>query len=445
MKKIVFLTVILFIMLSGCIDDFKILSEEFNSLKKSETLNVTINSETFETGDELTIAGILIGKSPEVNVKISKYGGSEDIISKNISISNSVFEFKIDTESLEAGEYSVKITTESGIYKILNFKVLNNENYLINSGYESQNENYYFKNYSWSYDNKKWHLEISIPKSAYEYYKNKPHNREDNYAQYALSDYDKSYLDSMIYNFEKASIENEYSKCDEALFISSFVQSLDYTTDSETTGFDEYPRYPLETLVDMGGDCEDKSVLTAALLNELDYDVVLIELSDHMAVGISCNEDIYGSYYEYNGKQYYYIETTDENWFIGEIPEKYLEDNAIIRPLIQIPRMIMNFSAERTAYSGNYVYYEVTCNLENLGPGTAKNPKINIAAVAVEEGENYIWKPDVSLDLENYEEGDSAVITTSLKIPRNILTKIRCTVYGDNFKSFEVSSEEFNT
>jgi len=80
-----------------------------------------------------------------------------------------------------------------------------------------------------------------------------------------------------------------------------------------------------------------------------------------------------------------------------------------------------------------------------LGPGTAKNPKINIAAVAVEEGENYIWKPDVSLDLENYEEGDSAVITTSLKIPRNILTKIRCTVYGDNFKSFEVSSEEFNT
>lgn len=445
MKKIVFSAIIFFIILSGCVEDSEVVSEEFNRLTNFESLNVNINSETFQKGEELTAMGILLGKSSEINIKISKYGSSETIISENISISNSIFEFKIDTESLEVGQYSIKITAESGIYKILNFEVIEENDYLSDNDYESLNENYYLRNYSWDYDNKMWHLELAIPKSAYEYYKDKPHNREDNYAQYALSDYDKTYLDSMISSFEDASIENDYSICDEALFVISFVQSLDYTSDSETTGFDEYPRYPLETLVDMGGDCEDKSILTAALLNELDYDVVLIEFSDHMAVGISCNQELYGSYYEYNGKKYYYLETTDKNWVIGEIPEKYVNEKVTIRPLIQIPRMTMNFSAERIDYDNDYVYYNVTCNLENLGPGTAKNPKINIAAIALEEGENYIWKPDVTIDLQNYEEGDSGIITSTLKIPRNTVTKIRCRIYGDNFETLEVSSEEFNT
>ena len=120
------------------------------------------------------------------------------------------------------------------------------------------------------------------------------------------------------------------------------------------------------------------------------------------------------------------METTDKNWVIGEIPEKYVNEKVTIRPLIQIPRMTMNFSAERIDYDNDYVYYNVTCNLENLGPGTAKNPKINIAAIALEEGENYIWKPDVTIDLQNYEEGDSGIITSTLKIPRNTVTKIRC-------------------
>ena len=33
----------------------------------------------------------------------------------------------------------------------------------------------------------------------------------------------------------------------------TFVQSLPYTSDSVTTAFDEYPQYPMETLVEYGG------------------------------------------------------------------------------------------------------------------------------------------------------------------------------------------------
>jgi len=33
----------------------------------------------------------------------------------------------------------------------------------------------------------------------------------------------------------------------------AFVQSLPYTSDLVTTGYDNYPRYPIETLIDMAG------------------------------------------------------------------------------------------------------------------------------------------------------------------------------------------------
>jgi hypothetical protein len=109
--------------------------------------------------------------------------------------------------------------------------------------------------------------------------------------------------------------------------------------DSVTTLADEYPRYPVETLFDRGGDCEDTSILTAAILDRMGYDVALLELLDrqHMAVGLSIGTITFsyghGWHYEYNGKKYYYIETTGENWEIGEMPADYTTAKARVYPL----------------------------------------------------------------------------------------------------------------
>ena len=117
-------------------------------------------------------------------------------------------------------------------------------------------------------------------------------------------------------------------------YLISFVQSLPYTVDKETTLADEYPRYPVETLFDRGGDCEDTSILVATLPDNMGYDVALLHLKDdqHMAVGIVLPSG-YGTYYGYNSKRYYYIETTGEGWGIGDFPPKLTGSNTFIYPL----------------------------------------------------------------------------------------------------------------
>jgi hypothetical protein len=62
------------------------------------------------------------------------------------------------------------------------------------------------------------------------------------------------------------------------------------------------------------------------------YDVALIALPRHMAVGV--NISAYGSYYEYGSKKYFYLETTGDGWKIGEIPVEYQNLTARIYPVI---------------------------------------------------------------------------------------------------------------
>lgn len=111
-----------------------------------------------------------------------------------------------------------------------------------------------------------------------------------------------------------------------ANFILSFVQNLKYTQDNTTQGIGEYPRYPVETLVDQMGDCEDTAVLYISLLEAIGYQAVLLILpqataqAGHAAAGVAI-PDIDGSFYEADGLNYYYAETTTVGWTVGEIPE----------------------------------------------------------------------------------------------------------------------------
>ena len=113
----------------------------------------------------------------------------------------------------------------------------------------------------------------------------------------------------------------------------AFVQAIPYKTDEESVGQEEWYKYPYETLVDQCGDCEDKTFLLAGLLKERGYDVVILIMPDHMALGIA-GTDIPGSYYERNGKKYYYVETTSSGWKIGDIPNEYRWQKAEVVPIV---------------------------------------------------------------------------------------------------------------
>ena len=83
--------------------------------------------------------------------------------------------------------------------------------------------------------------------------------------------------------------------------ITSFVQHIAY----DTTHSDE-PQFPVETIANKKGDCDDKSRLLVALLMRSGYRVATLHFDEeqHMAVGIRSNG------LEYKNTGYSYIETT---------------------------------------------------------------------------------------------------------------------------------------
>ncbi len=110
----------------------------------------------------------------------------------------------------------------------------------------------------------------------------------------------------------------EWSKQDRVDFVLSFVQSLPYTLDDVTTGYDEFRRYAIETLIEGGGDCEDTTILVAAILRGLGEKTALIFTPGHIALGVSGN--FTGASVTYNGTKYYHCETTGTGWTVGTLP-----------------------------------------------------------------------------------------------------------------------------
>lgn len=175
--------------------------------------------------------------------------------------------------------------------------------------------------YEWNYGKGTWSYDLNIPKTAYEYYKTVERKKIRDYSYYVTDPSDDEYLAGLAAKFKEAAEKENYSDLDMVKNIIFFVQNLQYVDDKVGTGYDEYPKFPLETLTDEGGDCEDSAILLASLLRELGYGTVLIQFEDHMAVGVKGEESILGSYYEVEGTRYYYVETTSTGWSIGEVPE----------------------------------------------------------------------------------------------------------------------------
>jgi hypothetical protein len=108
--------------------------------------------------------------------------------------------------------------------------------------------------------------------------------------------------------------------------ITAFVQSIPYRTDSAIIE----PKFPIETYIDEEGDCDDKSLLLAALLAREGYGTALLYFEEeaHMAVGvksIGCS---------YKNTTYAYVEATNVS-YIG-IPPAILSDGTVLRSNPQV-------------------------------------------------------------------------------------------------------------
>lgn len=207
----------------------------------------------------------------------------------------------------------------------------------------------YRETYWWKYNGKTYALSVDVPKDLYDYsrsihYDTKKFYETDPYTRYQMLLSMPEYERKMVYacsaggeaNYvywvdepknsafiEKAAgalleiaRKENFNRFQTAEFVLSFVQSIPYV-------LTEYPVLPVQTLVDKKGDCDVKSILLAAILKKMGYDVALLYFSPavtgkgtgHMAVGVAFDESELPanrslSCDEYAGKTYCFAETT---------------------------------------------------------------------------------------------------------------------------------------
>ena len=176
---------------------------------------------------------------------------------------------------------------------------------------------------------------LSTDRGMYEYYKSLARYFSVDEYSYYLNDANNRALVGQIVAAIRKENGKDLSASAMARECAQFVQgAITYELDGDTAGMDEYPRYPIETLFEGRGDCEDSSILLAAMLKELGYDVGFLLLPDHLAVALRTADDYTDTaYYEINGHRYLYIESTGEGFNIGDIPEDMQGVEASFHPV----------------------------------------------------------------------------------------------------------------
>jgi len=289
------------------------------------------------------------------------------------------------------------------------------------------------KEFEWTYSDIDRTLSIPYPKFLFDYYSSINRIRSDDYGVYVFDSYDDSYIDVLasrlmfgFYDTEDVARIN---------FVASFVQSLEYKKDSATNESFEYPRYPVETLFNGngGGDCEDKAILTASILDRMGYDVALFRLPNHMAVGVHLDENI--SDYEYYTGKYYFLETTTEGKPLGFIPSTPSDcksrSNLTVYPVSSRPLLIHNWKNNVSSIftkteRGDFI--KVTLIVTNLGSETAKNIMVK-GGFYTQSGLELNAETDVISALKPMMKEE---ITLMVDIPKGVTAWFKTRIYLNN-------------
>ncbi len=259
---------------------------------------------------------------------------------------------------------------------------------------------------------------------------------DKNWSVYVTHPLDDTYIDALADKIEGKAQEECFTEFETVELAATFVQSLPYIADSVTTPYDEYPRYPVETLVDKAGDCEDTSILMASLLDSMGYRVVLVVFPGHVGVGVLGGEGMSGTYIEYNGGKYFYLETTNTGWQVGHIPEEYEGVQAHVYDMKPTPILTHDWNATGR---GNTVEMEVT--VENLGSAAANDAYI---LVGFDAGDNKLWNAEESQPF-NLGIGQQITIAFTLQAPREQHTRLIIQVVDDDHAVDESHSQWFDT
>lgn len=298
----------------------------------------------------------------------------------------------------------------------------------------------YSHTYTWKYKGVDWVFNAIVQKAKYDQFKAKPHSPDMSIASYALASEDRDLIGSAVAQISQAGASYRFTRYDDAMNLITFVQSIPYVDDHQAGS----PRYPLETLVNAQGDCKDKSVLAAALLQAMGYDVALLSYSGspgHIALGIGL--DASGTSFTSDGTRYFYVEMTSPGWAAGEVPDELKGAVPAIIPVVRNPALQVSVTATATGRTFNLVDYQVQYTVTNQGPGTAKHILLRVRAMALGQGDNVIWDPERTVELNDLAEGRTINGDILVMIPAGEQTRFVGIVSAENADTAQASTPDF--
>lgn len=132
----------------------------------------------------------------------------------------------------------------------------------------------------------------------------------------------------------------QYGYTDEALinYLAAFTQAIEYKSDPQNYGYD-YPKYPIETIFELGGDCDDKSILLATLLNMYGFDAPLVHSAGDRHMGVAVQRDNTNKYslsFSYDNRKYALVDATWARYKLGDNSFTYYNN----LKFVNIPRPI---------------------------------------------------------------------------------------------------------
>lgn len=194
--------------------------------------------------------------------------------------------------------------------------------------------------FAWNFKDREWTWNIAIPKEDHDHFAalSRPTGILG-LAGMANASRDDAIIADLAGTIRDAAQAAGYSEYDTVSFALSFVQSMRYTPDTVGQGTDNYAQYPLETLVRQGGDCEDTSLLGAAILDALGHRTALLIFRQvtgysggHAALGVS-GADLVGTFYGRGATPYYYAEMTSTGYPLGTIPDMVRGHEPLVIPV----------------------------------------------------------------------------------------------------------------
>lgn len=130
--------------------------------------------------------------------------------------------------------------------------------------------------------------------------------------------------DDLLQRFREVKSARNLSDDEYLELMTVYVQSLPYVMSEDPA------KFPVETVTEMSGDCDDKSLLLAGLLSREGYPVALFLFvpEKHMAVGVGSDD------FHYKTTGYSYIEATQYS-YVG-VPSYTLKGNGTLKsdPLV---------------------------------------------------------------------------------------------------------------